>query len=457
MDIGYKTGIVQGPLEMTDQTKTKIKKSWKNRDGNVNSTKEILSWIKELNATTCVKIEECGLQECTSWLYYGEQGRVLNRNGKFFSITGMRWVIDGVNAAEQPIIIQPEIGYLGILCAEIEGEINFLMQAKIEPGNINCVQISPTIQATRSNYLRAHGGRIPVYYELFSRPSRCTVIYDRVQSEQGSRFLKKRNRNIILLLDEDAVNDLEIYPNFKWMTLGQIKELMKEDNLVNMDTRTVLSGVPLEEDDSYGYIGNLYQKLNDYKMDHIIRTEEIPLYELSDWTVSGRGVDCKKQSDFIVRYYNIEIEGREVRKWNQPLFKAAGMATFGLISRVHGGRIEYLIRLKPEIGCFDMAEMGPSVQWEPTNDASGDTKVDKLFRNKIASKDGIITDVILSEEGGRFYHEQNRNLIIKIEENELPDIPDDYAWADLASLSRMIRTGSDLNIQLRNLVSLIDL
>ncbi|MBR4089656.1 MAG: NDP-hexose 2,3-dehydratase family protein, partial [Mogibacterium sp.] len=138
-------------------------------------------------------------------------------------------------------------------------------------------------------------------------------------------------------------------------------------------------------------------------------------------------------------------------------FKAAGIATFGLLCRDHEGRTEYLIRLKPEIGCFDMAEMGPTVQWEPTHDATGDTEIDRLFREKASSKDGTITDVILSEEGGRFYHEQNRNLIIKIKEEELPEIPDDYAWADLASLSRMIRSGGDLNIQLRNLVSLIDL
>ena len=442
---------------MTEQFIQAIRRSWENRDGNVNSTQDIFSWIKELNANTCVRIEECGIDECASWFYDDEQGRIVSRSGKFFSITGMRWLIDGVTAYEQPVIIQPEIGYLGILCAEIDGVLNFLMQAKIEPGNVNCVQLSPTIQATRSNFTRVHGGRAPTYLELFSDPSRCTIIYDRIQSEQGSRFLRKRNRNIILRLNDDEVSSLEMHPNFRWMTLGQIKELMKEDNLVNMDTRTVLSGLPLGDTGSYGYIGKIHRKLDDYRMYHDVTTEEVPLPELADWTVSDRGVDCRKNADFMVRYYKIEIEGREVRKWDQPLFKAAGMATFGLLSRDHDGRTEYLVRLKPEIGCFDMAEMGPSVQWEPTNDGSGDTEIDSLFRDKIASKEGIITDVILSEEGGRFYHEQNRNLIMKIREDELKKIPDDYAWADLASLSRIIRSGSDLNIQLRNLVSLIDL
>ena len=35
--------------------------------------------------------------------------------------------------------------------------------------------------------------------------------------------------------------------DFRWMTLGQIKELMHYDNMVNMDTRTVLSGLKISD------------------------------------------------------------------------------------------------------------------------------------------------------------------------------------------------------------------
>ena len=450
---------------MTGGIKRAVTESWLNREGSVDTTPDILEWIRELNKTTHVSIEECGISDCGSWMYDSEAGRVVNRNGKFFSISGMRWSIDGEAVSEQPVMIQPEIGYLGILCGMVNGTLSFLMQAKIEPGNVNCVQLSPTIQATRSNFLRAHGGRTPTYLEVFSDPKNCTALYDQVQTEQGSRFLRKRNRNMILLLDDDAVGSIKVYPNFRWMTLGQIKDLMKEENLVNMDTRTVISGLPIDETvlcpasyaDSDRYISAIFRKLNDYKMYHDVSDTEVPLDKLNGWTVSERGIDSTGGADFMVRYYGIEIEGREVRQWNQPLFKAAGMATFGLISRDREGRTEYLIRVKPEIGSFDMAEMGPSVQWESTCDPAADSEVDAFFRQKTAAKEGIVRDVILSEEGGRFYHEQNRNLIIKIDDGELADIPDDYVWADLSSLSRIIRSGGGLNIQLRNLVSLIDI
>ena len=113
------------------------------------------------------------------------------------------------------------------------------MQAKIEPGNVNHVQLSPTIQATRSNYTQVHEGSKPLYLDYFQHVTPKDVLLDQLQSEQGSRFLRKRNRNIIIRVE----GDIPIHDNFIWLTLGHIKELMSYDNLINMDARTVISGI----------------------------------------------------------------------------------------------------------------------------------------------------------------------------------------------------------------------
>ena len=454
-----------------------IIESWKNIEGNVNSTPDLLDWIQELNKTTYVNINECSINESSFWFYDDYNGEVLNRKRSFFSIKGMRRFENGEFTGEQPIIIQPEIGYLGIICRKIDGVLNFLMQAKIEPGNVNCVQISPTIQATKSNFTRAHGGKLPTYFELFEHSERYEVIYDQIQSEQATRFYKKRNRNMIMIVDED----FEIYPNFRWMTLGQIKKLMEVENLVNMDTRTVLSGIPLVtyglEDAEKEKLGGLftdqtlfnsifnsspqdnlpwiYQRLNNYKMFRDVKLATVPLNQLVDWKVDEYGITCKKQADFMVRYYDIEISGREVQHWSQPLFKAIGMATFGLLSRVKDGKRQYLVKIKPEIGSFDKAEIGPSVQWEPTHYLYNDNEAEKVFRQHYENKRGIMIDVILSEEGGRFYHEQNKNVIIEIEPVELEALPEDYIWVEYATLNYLVQVNNCLNIQLRNLLSLI--
>ena len=177
--------------------------SWANENGNVNTTEELLNWIQYLNEKTFVSIKECSINEGNMWFYDDYNGEVLNRKRSFFSIRGMRYFVNNEFVLEQPIIVQPEIGYLGIICKKIDGVLNFLMQAKIEPGNINCVQISPTIQATKSNFTRAHGGNLPAYFEYFENSRNYHVIYDQIQSEQATRFYKKRNRNIVMLIDED--------------------------------------------------------------------------------------------------------------------------------------------------------------------------------------------------------------------------------------------------------------
>ena len=69
------------------------------------------------------------------------------------------------------------------------------MQAKIEPGNVNKIQISPTIQATKSNFTQKHGGNKPKYLEYFLDNNNHKIIVDQIQSEQSSRFFKKRNNN----------------------------------------------------------------------------------------------------------------------------------------------------------------------------------------------------------------------------------------------------------------------
>ena len=231
----------KGKTTKTSSLIRSIITSWANEKGEVNATEELLSWIEDLNNSTLVNICECSINDNSFWFYDDYSGEILNRKRSFFSITGIRRY-EGENLIkEQPIINQPEIGYLGIICLEINGVLHFLMQAKIEPGNVNCVQISPTIQATKSNFTRAHGGKLPCYFELFENSQKYEVIYDQIQSEQAGRFYKKRNRNMIMIVDEE----FEVFPTFRWMTLGQIKKLMEVDNLVNMDTRTVLSGIPL--------------------------------------------------------------------------------------------------------------------------------------------------------------------------------------------------------------------
>ncbi|SCW59008.1 oxidase EvaA [Ruminococcaceae bacterium YRB3002] len=461
-------------------------RSWADRTGNVNSTSDILRWIDERNKTLKVSVEPVEFSYDGFWFYDEESGFIRNRNNSFFQLAGFKALADGQVVCEQPVIIQDEIGFLGIICRMIDGELNLLMQAKIEPGNTNVVQISPTIQATKSNFTRRHGGKEPKYLDYFLHAEENEILVDQVQSEQSSRFFKKRNRNIVVLVS----GDVPLYDSHKWMTLGQIKEFMKIDNLVNMDTRTVIScllacwcGSDAEAssgsrmDEIRGMVGDdafyesmfrqpdrtvmqrAFKMLNDRKMFCDRESILVPLKSLDKWVMSADSISCKEPFPFRVIYCKIEIEDREVKCWDQPLVQALGKSLFGVFSCVDEGVRKYLVRVKEEIGCFDHAEFGPAVQLEPLY-SSGSYELDAvetLFLFKLAEGGGVMVNVVQSEEGGRFYHEENVNVVIDIDKALLDELPDGYIWMDHATISEMIQFSNVVNIQLRNIMSLLDI
>lgn len=462
-----------------NMTLMRLMESWKTVENPFNSTKEILEWISDKNKTLKIKIEKRAFDYSgNNWHYDPVWGGIKNKNGSFFQIKGLQRTIEGNVVQEQPIIIQNEIGYLGIIGKEIDGVLYFLMQAKIEPGNVNKVQISPTIQATKSNFMQVHGGKVPAYLEYFSNKKNYEIIVDQIQSEQSSRFLGKRNRNIIIVIDDD----IEILDSHKWMTLGQIKQLMQYDNLVNMDTRTVISCIPfalrdysykelshikgLFSDETFfnsmffgnsgGDINKIYQYMNEIKMLDKSEIKLIDLYSLQDWKFDRNGEFCSPTGEFRLVYCNIEIEGREVHRWEQPLLEAEGQSTFGLMYCIEDGIRKYLIQTKSEVGCFDKIEVGPSVQLGPN--AKLTNLVDALFTYNMENDKGIEFSGLFSEEGGRFYQEQNRNVIMRISKEDLPNpLPNGYFWADFQTLNILIQFNNCLNIQLRNLLSILSI
>lgn len=450
-----------------------IARSWRCTDSNVNPTASLLAWVEKRNAETAVEIHKISLEECAPWFYDSAEGCIRNQNRSFFTITGLQG-----EGFMQPVIVQSEIGYLGILCKEIDGVMHFLLQAKIEPGNVNCVQISPTIQATKSNFTRKHGGKRPAYLDYFLNAGQYEIVVDQIQSEQSSRFYKKRNRNIVIRVEEDV----PVLPSFRWMTLGQIKTLMRYDNLVNMDTRTVLSCIPFSslqltadereelsalfpdkplfrsifEDRPDDLLPVVYQYINNKKMFTEDCLRFVPLDKLEEWEFCGGELVCRRPYPFKVVFCDIAIQGREVRRWTQPLFEATGVATFGLVCCEENGELKFLVRAAQEVGCFDVLELGPTVQQEAVAGRQREDAVTQFFWDRLRNGEGVMFDHLLSEEGGRFYHEQNRNVLLRVERDELPALPDGYFLLNYWTLNRLVEINNILNIQLRNLLSLLE-
>ncbi|WP_300790702.1 NDP-hexose 2,3-dehydratase family protein [uncultured Bacteroides sp.] len=442
-----------------------------------NSTAELREWIERRNKEVTVQVKQIPFAEMDKW-YSKEDGSLHHESGRFFSIIGIDVQTDYgyINHWRQPIINQPEVGYLGILTKEIDGILYCLMQAKIEPGNVNCVQISPTLQATKSNYSRVHSGKSPNYLEYFVNAKSENIILDQLQSEQGARFLRKRNRNIIIKVDED----IEVLPDFKWMTLGQIKELMHYDNLVNMDTRTVLSGLKISDyvsplDDlkniseygkgwllssttNHAYI-NMREHLSwltNLKSKYDLHVKTCPINEMPGWIKNDMEIVREDGKFFKIIGVNVTISNREVSNWCQPLVQPMqdGICAF-IVKKIHG-IYHFLVQAKLECGNFDVMELAPTVQCLTGNAEKAVIK--PLFYDYVinAPKCQVLIDALQSEEGGRFYHEQNRNLLIEADDDFPLDVPDNYTWMTLNQMYDFLKFNNYLNIQARSIISALN-
>ena len=311
-----------------------------NNNHDISSIKDVSEWLQQRNREVSVEVKKIPFCEMEQWQVWND-GSLHHQSGKFFSIEGIRVMTDYPKATvwEQPIIHQPEIGYLGILTKEIDGILYFLMQAKIEPGNVNHVQLSPTLQATKSNYTQVHGGKKAAYLDYFRNARPEQIILDQLQSEQGARFLRKRNRNIIIKVDEDV----PVLEDFQWMTLGQIKALMQIDNCVNMDTRTVLSGLDFSlykvTDENASQMSDLGRALLDsanahdglhtmhgilswftgLKSGYDLTVTNVPLNQIAEWECRDNEIVRKDEKYFRILGVRVSIDNREVRSWCQPL------------------------------------------------------------------------------------------------------------------------------------------
>lgn len=410
-----------------------------------------------------------------NWRFDPGTGNLAHSSGKFFTIEGLhvRSSYGPVGEWSQPVINQPEIGILGILVKSFDGVPHCLMQAKMEPGNVNTLQLSPTVQATRSNYTRVHQGGRTRYLEYFADPVRGMVLVDVLQSEQGSWFYRKRNRNMVV----EVTGDVPLHEDFCWLPLRQVLDLLHVDNLVNMDARTVLSCMPFAPPRAgsgsrrapAGFrralarsldrfagarhdLGEILSWFTGEKTRHDVTTRLVPARQLDGWTRTDREIAREDGKHFRVIAVNVEASNREVPSWRQPLLAPVSRGIIAFLAKAVEGVMHVLVHARVEPGFVDAAELGPTLQLLRENYAG---LPQPRYLDYVLGVDParIRFDALLSEEGGRFYDAQNRYLVIEVEDDFPLDCPQDYRWVTLGQLGELLRHSLYLNVQARSLVA----
>ena len=100
-----------------------------------------------------------------------------------------------------------------MLCRETPARgVEFLLQAKADPGNIGYLQFCPTIQSTWENIRGLKGARRAPFAECLEASDNIRVIYKSKHNEEGSRFWQKSNENMILFVEDTGrleINEFE--------------------------------------------------------------------------------------------------------------------------------------------------------------------------------------------------------------------------------------------------------
>jgi len=459
------------------------------------TTEDINEWLSAMNKTQYFSVSRIPIDKLDKWEKDSDTGDINHVSNGFFSMRGLQVKTNwgDIPAWSQPIIHQPEIGILGIITKKINGILYFLLQAKAEPGNINTYQLSPTVQATRSNYLQLHGGKPTLYLEYFINYNKAITLVDQLQSEQGARFFQKRNRNIIIRLKDNC--NIKVHKNFRWFTLGQILKLVQINNTVNMDTRSVISAISYEPGSiikkspintkkldncisNFPLISNSKSKLasklmvsshpnskglytidelliiiTQRKFEYQIESNLIPLNQVQDWIQTPEEIYNKNRKYFSVIGVHIEANNREVASWDQPIIKQVNPGIVGFIIKEINGVMHVLTQLKLECGVMDILEISPTVQCLTLN--YKEIKVPYL--NEMLERKGLkeITDSFQSEEGGRFYQESNQNIVLEANESfELVE-NENFIWMTFGQLKHFMKFNNLLNVEARSLLACI--
>jgi oxidase EvaA len=422
----------------------------------------IKNWFSSVQELSKFQVKMVSLSPLSTWQL--TDGMLRYNSGRFFNVVGLRWTSPEGEEIVQPIIEQREIGTLGFMLYGSQEKPELLAYAKIEPGNIGVVQLAPTCQATVSNIARVHGGDAPPCCEYFI-PSDNHFVGDSLQSEQGTRFLGKLNRNILSTIDSKVSSGV----THRWLPVDEVLELLRYDYLVNTDARSVLVCSPWNllvnrtpftryntafskdlsesaiEEGRYKNLSDVCNEL-DLIRNTINQPEIIPLQKLDGWNLTDTGIIPSDGKPFAVRYIDVIAEGREVKRWDQPIIDSTGQGYNELVCGRIDGILHFLFRPQIEPGLYNMVELGPSVIIEPGDEIPGE-----IYANQPGVV--VVAECLQSDEGGRFYQDGTLYRIVDI--GDAGDVPPDCYWLTLKQVRELLKEQGWFTNEARSALSLV--
>lgn len=433
------------------------------------TTHDITEWLKAELAKSQLRVKRIAFNESKEWRW-NENGFLSHLTNRFFTVAGIRYfsIFDN-DFRFQPIIDQPEIGLLSFVVFKSNKEWWILAHAKAEPGNVNGVQLAPTVQATKSNYEAAHGGIATAYLNTVQHPEK--TLYDHLQSEQNSRFLAKRNRNIVVLSSE-SINEQD--SRFKWIRIKQLLPLLEASHTVNTDARSVLTCwlftdtsalrecLPMENKFAECLIKSIESETAAHRNESIedwletlnkkwsTNIEVMPLMELGPrWVCNESEIFSPQDLSLKIHHIAVSCNRREVKQWDQPIARSETHSSAILFVGSYKGMLHLLLQARLEAGNRNGFELTTTVQSEtPTLN-----KYEENYIRMARESGKILRSFHNSEEGGRFDHCISEYQVIWAGEIKIEQEGPFHRWVSLSQFSSFLRMENRVTNELRSAAS----
>jgi dTDP-4-dehydro-6-deoxy-alpha-D-glucopyranose 2,3-dehydratase len=389
------------------------------------------AWLQRYRAALTFDESTIDFADSDQWLWDEHKAVLSHRNGKFYSIVGF-----GKDRESRPLIDQPEVGTQGFVVCEFDGELQILAQARTEPGNLHVVELGPTIQATWSNYSRAHAGRKTLLLDLFHEHDRddVTVLADVVLPELGSFFFRKYNRNILISVASPEGFASE---RFRWIPLSTMIELFQHDHVINNDARLVFglliktmvqSQLVVRSSARTDLLNALRKKQRQWKDD----VERIPLDQLTHWTIGDREITPCDDAGYKVIQLRVRASDREVTRWDQPMIQTLNTGLVLLMIRRVDHRYEVCLEFKFDLGNEKGVLLGPSLTLSNVACLDRHPEIHAACTDQSAMP---VASHRCSEEGGRFYRSINEYRVVDVSNVDTAamnePLSNSHTWVDL--------------------------
>ena len=167
---------------------------------------------------------------------------------------------------------------------------------------------------------------------------------------------------------------------------------------------------------------------------------------MKNWEYNKKNISHKSKKHFSIIGIKVQSNSREVNEWEQPIIQGKKLALSGFIIKKTNSTIHYLVNFSLKPG-LKYAGLSCTIRTSDINNYLNNknlTKFTKYYLKKyflINNRSKIRYNKIQSDEGGRFFHSQIKNMVVEISEKERIKINNNYIWMSHNQILYFIKKG----------------